>query len=488
MTGVKDHRQQIVLDARNSLEGTRARRFLVAQTSLLALALVMTTATNLTGDMSTLLVIQSYVFCAVVGVLTGSGWLMFLRRGLTTNLVVALLYVDSLLALVFFYVAGEFETPALALFLLCIVMAPVFAGRQHAWRMAFVQWLGYSMLLLLRKHDIDFGFLPYGYQLPKEAVNDPSFILDSWVSFSIAVGGMAYLAGRTSIDILNSQQQLEEEVAKKTAELSAAGQALKQANADLAQVNADLGTTNSALALTNDALETANKELRSGNARLQQFNYAVSHDLRTPIQALILRAEMLSISAIKDPATSAAMAQGIADTAARMGTLIDELLKLSRIDSRIADVEDVSLAGVLEMAIQDLQGRIADGHAEIRVLGALPVATGNPPLLHELVQNLLDNALKYGDSGGTKVRIEAVPAQAGYVAVAIEDNGSGVPPEDRDRIFGLFSRLDRDTKVQGMGAGLAIVQRIVEVHGGTIRVEDGRTLSGARFVLELPEA
>lgn len=471
---------------RRSIEFVRAREFLIAQSTILGIALVLVLGSNLSGLMAPVVVVQSIVFCGFTAILTIIGWAAFLRQKAASPLVVALLYVDSIVGIVFFYVAGEFETPALGIAFLCVVMAPVFAGRGHAWGIAISQWLLYSFLILSRAAGWGADTLPYGYLLPKEAIDATSFLLDSWVSYSIAVFGLAYLAGRASIDIVNSQAQLEDEVAKNTEALSRTSADLQAANDALERANTRLAATNAALESTNVALADANDDLRAANARLEQFNSAVSHDLRAPLQALIMRAEMLSASVESGRGDEAELAEAIADGAVRMGNLIEELLKLSRLKDSVEGIVSVSCFESVELVRQSLAGRLASTGGRVEVVGSLPVVRANPTLLHEVFQNLVDNGLKYGAPGGPVVRIQAFAAPPGRGAVAVDDNGAGIPLDDRATVFGLFKRLPQHRSIEGTGAGLAIVRRIVEVHGGSIRIEEGGSLPGARFVVELP--
>ncbi len=185
-------------------------------------------------------------------------------------------------------------------------------------------------------------------------------------------------------------------------------------------------------------------------------------------------------------ASQARLADGLVDSVARMGELIRELLRLARMEVNPDSLESVSLGPVVAAARADLASFLDLTGGHVHVDGELPDARGSASLLRELVQNLIENGVKYGDPAGPHVRIASATAPPGRVAVAIEDDGPGVPVNDRERIFRPFVRLDRDRNRDGGGHGLAIAHRIVTAHGGTIRVESGQTLAGARFVVELP--
>jgi signal transduction histidine kinase len=463
--------RSLIQAERATIEIARARQFLIAQTTLLGIAIVAVLGSWAIGMLEPLVLTASLTFCAVMTIVSLAGWWWFGRTQHHQPLVLALLYLDSLLGLLFFYVAGEFETPAVAMMFFIIVMAPIYVGKKHAWRLATVQLVVFGSLLAIRHFDLLTDVLPYGSMLPAEALKNVDFVFDAALSFGIAVFGFAFLAGQASIDIVNSQDQLEREVSSKTHELAAAGEALQRANAELALANVELAR--------------ANDQLHISHGRLEQFNAAVSHDLKSPLQTLMSRAELVGMSGGLAPERVERLAGEIVDTAERMAMQIDELLKLSRVGDRLGDLEPVALAEAISLATRDLSDRIRTSGAQIEMVQPLPSAMGNGPLLQELFQNLLENAIKYGAADGAHIRVAAAPAPEGRVAVSIEDDGPGVPERERDRIFGLFKRMSTHKKVEGVGAGLAIVRRITEVHGGDIRVESGEALPGARFVVTL---
>lgn len=456
---------------RSELESRRTRQFLIAQSTLLSIAIAAVGLTNASGLMSDLVFVQSIAFCGVVAVLTIGGWLVWRAQQLFRPLVLTLLYADSFLGLLFFYVAGEFETPALIILTTCVIMAPIFVGKRHAWGIATAQVLGYAALLAARQWDL-MPFLPYGYMLPEAAVRDTGFVVDCLSNFTIATFGVAYLAGQASIDIVNSQDMLEAEVEAKTRALAETGAVVEAANARLARANR--------------ALADANAQLQLSHSRLDQFNAAVSHDLKAPLQTLMGRAEMIALAGAQNPQRAARLAEDIADTAERMGHQIDELMKLSRLGERLGTLHPVPLGEILATASHDLEQRMRSAGARLEIVHPLPTAWGNRALLRELFQNLLENAVKYGNQDGPRIRVAPAIAGSGEVAVAVEDDGRGIPAGERDRIFGLFKRMRDHQQDEGVGAGLAIVRRIAEVHGGRVVVEDGTVLPGARFVVYLP--
>lgn len=459
-------------DRKAHIRVERTRRFMVAQSTLLTLAVFVVSAAGAAGAMDTTAFQQSVGFCVVMAVLTLAGWSWWMTSKRLLALVLTLLYVDSVLGLLFFYVAGKFETPAPGILTLCIAMAPLFAGRRHAWRLAAAQVLGYGALLALRQYGLFGDLLPYGYMLDVPAVRTPGFAMECLSNFTIAAFGMAYVAGHASVDNMKTQAELADEVAAKT-------QALEEQRRELE-------ATNRRLASSNHEHAELNTRLRESHARLDQFNATVSHDLKAPLQTLMGRAEMIAMAGMQNPERAVHLAEEIADAAERMGRQIDELLKLSRLGERLGELEPVPLGESVSIAGSDLDHRLRTAGAHLEVVHPLPTAWGNSALLRELFQNLIENAVKYGAPSGANIRVSPAVAEPGTVAVAVEDDGSGIPAEERARVFGLFKRMEDHHHREGVGAGLAIVRRIVEVHGGSISIEDGLVLPGARFVVTLP--
>jgi len=395
-------------------------------------------------------------------------WRIYARTEEHGRIVLGLLYADAIVGTAGFYAIGEYETPNLAMVCLLVFMAPLFGDKRHAWGIATLEVLLYAGLLGLRA----FGELPYDSMLPVPIPADvpvnaasiaagemlrtaqlanEGFLGDSFMGFCFLVYGSAFLAGEASLGLLTSQQDLEDEVERATRKLS-----------------------------------RANAELQDRNRALDEFNAALSHDLKSPLSTALLSAETLIYGKPDLTPDQRKLADTIVNSTSRMGDLTRELLKLSRMTDVLGDGEPVDLGTVFQEAIEDLGERLLMSHAEIMVAGELPTALANPNLIREVAQNLIENAIKYGHSDAPRIRVEEARSPWGRVAFAVEDNGPGIPEDQRHLIFRPFLRLNRDQhRAEGVGAGLAIVQRIISVHGGSIRVEDGTVLKGARFVVEL---
>lgn len=452
-----------------SIERDRTRRFLISHWLILAVT-ALTRAGNLaTGMVGRQATAQFFWMSLIIGGMTAFGTLRLRAGKGTATLISAMLYIDSAVCLVYFYLAGEFETPAMGLLTIPIIMAPIYARRRAVWGIAGTQIFLY-LLLMAGRTGGGLSWLPYGYMVDPEDVANPQFVVLSIGAFITVTIAVAMLAGEASIDILTSRSQLQTEVARQTQALAQAKAAVERSNQELAQ---------------------ANDQLRTSNLALAQFNAAISHDLRSPLQTLTLHLELLVTDEPDRPHAVALSPEArerlerVLTAAHRMGRMIHDLQDLASATTRLGELRPVDLDRLCGQVIDDLSARIARTGARVRVSSPLPVAAGNVGLLRRVLQNLVENAIKYGGEHAPEVRLAGVPAAAGKVAFAIEDSGPGIDAGDHQRIFELFRRLERDADREGTGAGLAIVARIVEAHGGTIQVEKGVDLPGARFVVTL---
>jgi len=235
------------------------------------------------------------------------------------------------------------------------------------------------------------------------------------------------------------------------------------------------------------ALEAAAVELRDANARLEEldrlkddFVATVSHELRTPLTAIRAFSEILHANPDLAPERRAEFTDVLIRESERLSRLIESVLTLQRPSAGPAS--DVDLASVASDAAR-LAG--ADGGPPVTVDAPAPVTVhGNRDALEQALLNLLSNARKMVDPAAGRVSL-AVRADAGRAVVTVDDDGPGVHPDDRERIFESFRQAERGPRVAGTGLGLAIVRRIARAHGGDVTVADA-PLGGARFTLDLP--
>jgi PAS domain S-box-containing protein len=230
--------------------------------------------------------------------------------------------------------------------------------------------------------------------------------------------------------------------------------------------------------------EAAIAELEQRNAELGRFTYTVSHDLRSPLITIRgFLGYIESAATAGDFDTVRADLARIASATSKMDRLLGELLELSRIGRLVNAPEDVPAGELVREALALVAGRIAQRGVRVEVADGLPILRGDRPRLVEVFQNLIDNAAKFmGDA--KEPRIEIGARRDGDASVLfVRDNGIGIEPRFHDKVFGLFERLD--PAVEGTGVGLALVKRVVEVHGGRIWVESPG--AGACFCFTLGE-
>lgn len=231
-------------------------------------------------------------------------------------------------------------------------------------------------------------------------------------------------------------------------------------------------------------IRTINEDLRVKNREMEQFVYTVSHDLKSPIVTIMgflgMLREDLEEGTREDVLDSV---QRIERATQRMSELIDDLLELSRIGRVFAEPEPVPVADLVQSVLDDLEERIKDAGASVVVHAGMPVIRVDRKRFVDVFENLLTNALKYG-CGADEPKFEVGWARTDDdIRLFVRDNGAGIDAEYHTRIFGLFQRLD--TSQEGTGVGLAIVARVVEVHGGKTWVESTPG-TGATFWIALP--
>ncbi len=231
-------------------------------------------------------------------------------------------------------------------------------------------------------------------------------------------------------------------------------------------------------------LKQARAAMQRSNEDLQRFAATVAHDLQEPLTGILGFAQLLrdGYHAQVDERGQEYLAY-IADTAQQMERMIQDLLRYSRIDLQSFEPSPTNCDRVVRQALGNLRSRI-DAVGATVTHDALPTVEGSEGLLLQLFQNLIDNALKYRGEDPPRVQIEADRAGGEWV-FCFRDNGRGMPREDWERVFRIFTRLESGREVAGSGLGLAICHRIVERHGGRIWV-DSEPGHGSAFFFTLP--
>ncbi len=232
--------------------------------------------------------------------------------------------------------------------------------------------------------------------------------------------------------------------------------------------------------LLGDAVETA--ALRRSDVLKTALLRAVSHDLRSPLTAILAAVDALGSAGITD-AERQELVDDVGTEATRLSRLIDNLLDLSRLEADAAEPrrEWCSVGEVLEAAAEDLG--LPDGTFRLSIDPDLPQVRADAAQLERAFANLLENASRHGGGHPVSVRARAVGPR---IIVRVVDRGPGIPSAQRDRIFEPFYRSGTErTGHRGSGLGLAITRGFVEVNGGTVSVES-LPGQGTTFVVELP--
>lgn len=224
--------------------------------------------------------------------------------------------------------------------------------------------------------------------------------------------------------------------------------------------------------------------LRQSNEALRQFTAIVSHDLQAPLRHINMFSDMLKLKVQDADGEAAGYAGNIMASVERMQRLIRSLIAYTQVAYATVRADEVPLVRVVDDAVALVASDLRDSGGQVKV-ATLPTVVGDADLLCRLFQNLLANALKYRSEAAPEIRVRARPAGQ-FWEISVEDNGIGIDPQYRDRIFEIFRRLHKDeSRYPGMGLGLALCKRIVESHGGEIRLDTDHS-PGACFRFTLP--
>ena len=247
-------------------------------------------------------------------------------------------------------------------------------------------------------------------------------------------------------------------------------------------------------------LESKNQELQRSNANLEEFAYAASHDLKEPIRKIHFFAARLKDELHGQLSDSQQRYfDRMEHAAARMNSLIEDLLEYSHVSRGTPSKERIDLNEKLRRVLEDLEIEVAQRKARVTV-GQLPLIQGHRRQIQQVFQNLIGNALKYQKAGtapeisihsqevkGSVVQEQApsVDPRATYFWITVRDNGIGFDPAYAQRIFNVFTRLHGQSEYSGTGVGLSIVQKVMQNHGGFIWAES-RPGEGSAFHLLFP--
>jgi PAS domain S-box-containing protein len=225
-------------------------------------------------------------------------------------------------------------------------------------------------------------------------------------------------------------------------------------------------------------------ELARSNRDLEQFAYAASHDLQEPLRMVSNYLQLLERRyGARLDGDAVEFLNYAVDGARRMAEMVQDLLNYSRVGSRGTPFAPTDLNAALDQALADLQVAVEETGARV-TRDELPTVAADASQMRQLFQNLMGNAIKFRGPEPPQIHVGA-ERRGGEWRLAVRDNGIGIAPEFRDRIFGVFQRLHSRGEYPGTGIGLAICEKIVTRHGGRIWVEaePGR---GATFYFTLP--
>ncbi|MGO9911425.1 MAG: sensor histidine kinase [Acidimicrobiales bacterium] len=250
----------------------------------------------------------------------------------------------------------------------------------------------------------------------------------------------------------------------------------------------EVGRLGSSLNVMLSRIEQAFRAKEASEEQLRRFVADASHELRTPLTSIRGYAELFRDGGVARPEDLAAALRRIDSESSRMSGLVEDLLLLARLDQgRPFDMSPVDLVTVVEDVVRDSLVVAPDREISVRMSPGDLVALGDEERLHQVIANLVSNALAHTPE---RSPVEVVGNQAGsYVRLQVIDHGPGIPEEERSKVFDRFWRADesRQRTKGGNGLGLSIVAAVVFAHGGRVFVEDTPG-GGATFVVDLPAA
>ena len=307
----------------------------------------------------------------------------------------------------------------------------------------------------------------------------PLFFPASALSLLVAVVGSFIVTTRLVSSITKPLQDITKEMLKVKGDYTE----LNFEHCQYPEINVIADTTMKMSKNVKDYLNQIEKE----RMIRQEFFSNASHELKTPITSIQGYAELLESGMIQDEATKADFASRIKKEAVRMTGLINDILMISRLESKEAEVtfSDVRISVLLEEIVDSLIPEAAEAQVVIHVDCQPLMIHANLQQMRELLTNLISNAVKYNRPGG-QVWVN-IRETDGQMVIRVKDNGVGIPSDSLDRIFERFYRVDkgRSRKQGGTGLGLSIVKHIVNFYHGTIHVSSEPDI-GSEFTVFLP--
>lgn len=240
---------------------------------------------------------------------------------------------------------------------------------------------------------------------------------------------------------------------------------------------------NKTLQFTNEKLTNVNDELRCTNKDLEDFTHIVSHDLQSPLNKIISFGDLLKMN-LESPEKALNYLNRIQMGARKMSGLINSILTFSKATTS-KEMAPVDMGAIVKEVLSELVSELKEADARVTVEN-LPTFKANPVQINQLMTNLIGNAIKYCGEEAPLIHISS-KKEGGMWVFSVRDNGIGIDPENCERIFHLFQRIESESKDKpGTGIGLTICKKIVENNGGKIWVESELN-KGSTFHFTLPE-
>ncbi len=279
-----------------------------------------------------------------------------------------------------------------------------------------------------------------------------------------------------------------------TRNLAEARDQLKRHGEELAQANDSLRAEIAERRRGENLIQDLNRQLNrkvadlvEANKEMEAFSYSVSHDLRAPLRAIQGYARMLMQEHVHNlDAEGLRLLKVISRNAMLMAKLIEDLLAFARLGKQEIKKNHLDMTALAQNIFQKLLGWAPPREVQL-TLKPLPPAQGDPALMNQVWVNLLSNALKFTGTREAALIEIGGRTEADEQIYYVKDNGVGFDMQYADRLFRVFHRLDPDSEFEGTGVGLAIVQKIIQRHGGRVWAE-GKVKEGATFYFSLPRA
>ncbi len=374
---------------------------------------------------------------------------------------------------VIYFLGGIEATYLIPIYSLLITYVGAVAPRKLPFIIAGVCSIAFALVVVLEY----LGFLPgkfhaMGFYFPWRNQFDILFV----IAALLFVG--AFIASYTG----NLLKENKEKLRRQNAELVQAKEAAEKARDELEQ---RVKERTLELVVANEQLHRMTEDLIRSNKELEQFAYVASHDLQEPLRMVTSYVQLLS-KRYRDKLDEDAneFIDFAADGATHMYQLINDLLAYSRVGTRGNSFELVDCEEVFHKTVNNLKVAVEESRAEV-THDPLPKTVADFAQLEQLFQNLIGNGIKFHGKESPRVHISARP-NGDHWDFSVRDNGIGIAPEYKERVFVIFQRLHAKDKYPGTGIGLAICKKIVERHGGRIWVESDPG-KGATFYFTLPK-